>query len=59
MIASNRAAVDDLQTLERLGALQDEKSQEAVARATERLQEAAAKLRAQEDAIADALKSKR
>ncbi|MHC4450421.1 MAG: hypothetical protein ACYS0E_09850, partial [Planctomycetota bacterium] len=54
-----RAAVDDLQTLERLGALQDEKSQEAVARATERLQEAAAKLRAQEDAIAEALKSKR
>lgn len=54
-----RAAVDDLQTLERLGALKDEKSQEAVARATERLQEAAAKLRSQEEAIAEALKAKR
>ncbi|MHC4939688.1 MAG: MlaD family protein [Planctomycetota bacterium] len=47
-----RAAVDDLQTLERLGALNDEKSKAAVERATQRLQEAAARMKENEALIA-------
>jgi len=50
-----RSAVDDLATLERLGALPDPKSKEAVARATERLDAATAKMQEKEAAIAEAL----
>jgi len=46
-----RAAVDDLQTLERLGGLEDEQSKESVERATQRLQEATQKMAEQEDTI--------
>jgi len=50
-----RSSVDDLATLERLGGLNDEKSREAVARATERLDAASAKMQEQESAIVKAL----
>jgi len=50
-----RSSVDDLATLERLGALGDDKSKEAVARAAERLDAASAKMQEQEAAIVKAL----
>ena len=56
---SVRAAVDDLQTLERLGALKDDASREAVDRATQRLQAATEKMDEHEGTILKELESKR
>jgi ABC-type transporter Mla subunit MlaD len=54
-----RSSVDDLATLERLGAMEDDKSKEAIARATERLDAASATMQEQEAAIVKALAERR
>jgi len=46
-----RRTVDDLQTLERLGAMADEEGKAAIDRATERLQEATEQMKRQEETI--------
>ncbi|MEM8884262.1 MAG: MlaD family protein [Planctomycetota bacterium] len=51
-----QVSVDDLKTLERLGALEDEESKQALDRATTRLNEAVDKMKAQESAVMQLLK---